>query len=423
MIIHVVNPGETVSIIAQRYGVSPQRLIFDNQLNSYGQLVVGQSLVILIPKIVHTVVSGENIYSIARDYQIPFINIIRNNPYLSQNQELSPGDTIVINYNDQKIGNIKVNGYAYPFIQRQTLNETLPYLSELSVFSYGFTTSGDLIPVYDTFLISKAKEFNVNPILTLTPFGSDGKFNNSLVTAISSDLQARTRLIQNLLKTVQTKGYSGVNIDFEYVLEDDRYSYTEFVEETTRVMNANGYTTSVALAPKTSSNQQGLLYEGIDYKLLGQNSNSVLVMTYEWGYTYGPPMAVAPLNKVKEVLDYTITQIPPQKIDMGIPNYGYDWKLPYVRGETEATIVGNPEAINIALANGATIQFDNTAMSPYFEYTKSGSPHIVWFEDARSINSKLVTASQYGFRGVGYWNLMRYFRQNWLILNSLFEIL
>lgn len=423
MIIHIVSPGETVYTIAQNYGVSVQRLIFDNQLNSSGQLVVGQSLVVLIPQIIHIVVSGESIYSIAEEYKISFIDIIRNNPYLSQNQELSPGDTIVIKYNDKKIGSIKVNGYAYPFIQRETLNETLPYLSELSVFSYGFTATGDLIPVYDTSLISKAKQFGVDPILTLTPFGEDGKFNNNLVSAISNDLEVRERLIENLLIAVQTKGYSGINIDFEYILAEDRYSYAEFVGEVTRVMNANGYTSSVALAPKTSSNQPELLYVGMDYSLLGQNSNSVLVMTYEWGYTYGPPMAVAPLNKVKEVLNYAITQITPQKIDMGIPNYGYDWKLPYVRGETAATIVGNTEAINIALTNGSTIQFDNVAMSPYFEYTKSGNSHIVWFEDARSIKSKLVTASQYEFRGVGYWNLMRYFRQNWLILNSLFNIL
>lgn len=88
----------------------------------------------------------------------------------------------------------------------------------------------------------------------------------------------------------------------------------------------------MALAPKTSSEQKGLLYEGKDYSGLGQAANGVLLMTYEWGYTYGPPMAVAPINKVKEVLDYAITQIDTNKISLGIPNYGYDWPLPYERG-------------------------------------------------------------------------------------------
>ena len=49
-------------------------------------------------------------------------------------------------------------------------------------------------------------------------------------------------------------------------------------------------------------------------------------------------------------------------------------------------------------------------MSPYFEYSLNGAEHVVWFEDARSINAKLRTISQYNLTGAGYWNLMRYFR-------------
>ncbi len=52
-------------------------------------------------------------------------------------------------------------------------------------------------------------------------------------------------------------------------------------------------------------------------------------MTYEWGYKYGPNMAVAPLNMVRRVLDYAVTEIIPEKIMLGIPNYGYDWPLPF----------------------------------------------------------------------------------------------
>ena len=34
-------------------------------------------------------------------------------------------------------------------------------------------------------------------------------------------------------------------------------------------------------------------------------------MTFEWGYTYGPPMAVAPLPQVRAVLDYAVSVIEP----------------------------------------------------------------------------------------------------------------
>ena len=147
-------------------------------------------------------------------------------------------------------------------------------------------------------------------------------------------------------------------------------------------------------------------------------------MTYEWGYTYGPPMAVAPINNVKTVLDYAITEIPSEKILMGIPTYGYLWSLPYVRGETKATSLSNITATEIASAKNVNINFDSTAKSPYYYFTDDyGKESVVWFEDARSIEAKLNLVKEYKLLGVGYWNLDRPFPQNWLVLNALYNIL
>ena len=103
---------------------------------------------------------------------------------------------------------------------------------------------------------------------------------------------------------------------------------------------------------------------------------------------------------------------------MGIPNYGHDWPLPFVRGVTEAANIGNHEAIEIAALNNAAIQYDDISQAPFSEYTRDGVGHIVWFEDVRSILAKLNLVTEYGFRGVDYWQLMRPFRQNWLLAVS-----
>ena len=179
----------------------------------------------------------------------------------------------------------------------------------------------------------------------------------------------------------------------------------------------------MALAPKTSTDQPGLLYEAHDYKRLGQVANAVLLMTYEWGYTAGPPMAVAPLNKVREVTTYAATQISPAKIFMGIPNYGYNWTLPFVAGESRAKSLSNVAAPELAAQVNASIFFDPVAVSPHFSYQDAdGRQHEVWFEDVRSIDAKLQLASSSGFRGVSYWNIMRPFTQNWMALNALYVI-
>lgn len=133
-------------------------------------------------------------------------------------------------------------------------------------------------------------------------------------------------------------------------------------------------------------------------------------------------MAVAPLNKVREVVEYAVTVIPPSKIHLGIPNYGYDWTLPFVRGTSRARTIGNVEAVQLAISRGAAIQFDDIAQSPFFRYWSNGTEHEVWFEDVRSLNRKFDLVEEFGLRGVSYWQIMQLFRANWLLLADRFNL-
>lgn len=376
MEIYVVKAGDTVDSIAASFNLAPETIIYDNQIPYPYALAIGQALLL--------------------------------------SAESAPSASY----------SAYTNGYAYPFIDPGVLGDTLPFLTSLSVFSYGFTTRGALVPpaLDDSFMIAAAYENQTRPILTLTPFGPDGQFNNYLITVMVNDETVKAALLENLLAVIQEKGYLGVDIDFEYILPEDRLPFASFVTDTRTYLSPYGYTVSVALAPKTSDDQAGLLYEGKDYALLGEAADSVLLMTYEWGYTYGPPMAVAPLNKVRQVVEYAVTRISPGKIDLGIPNYGYDWALPYVRGTSKAVTVGNLEAVQIAIDHGASISFDEISMSPFFQYEENGILHEVWFEDVRSLKEKFSLLPEYGLRGVGYWQIMRFFRANWLLLQNTFQI-
>jgi spore germination protein len=375
MEIYIVQPGDTISCIAKKYNIDLSSIIYNNQLSYPYPLVVGQALLL------STGVPEYNLYD------------------------------------------AQINGYAYPFIDPDILDQTLPYLSDLSIFSYGFTEAGDLIPpiLDDTFMIDAALRFNSAPILTLTPLGIDGTFNKDLISALVSNEEAQQNLIQQLVNKLQTKGFQGVDIDFENISADDRVAFATFVTMVRQTINDIGYPVSVALVAKSSDDQPG--YEGNDYALLGAAANYVLLMTYEWGYKFGPPMAVAPLNKVREVVEYAITRIPPQKINLGIPNYGYDWKLPFQQGVTEARTINPVQAVQIAAEQGTEIQFDNTAMSPFFYYTQDNAAHVVWFEDVRSLQAKFDLVKEYGLHGMGYWQIMNMFRANWLLLADNFHII
>ena len=423
MDIHIVTQGETIYSIANEYGTSPQRLIVDNGLTGLNNLVIGQSLIILKPSITHTVTQGESIYSIASLYGIDTLRLILNNPTLIFNTNIIPGEILTIEFDNQSNRNVETYGYIYPFINRDLLELQSAYSTRMAVFSYGFTQQGELIPINDDAVLSTFERWQTQPIMLLSSITEEGTFQNEKATVLFNNIEVQNNVISNMLEVMREKGYIGVDLDFEYIDPKDRDAYVAFVENVTTQMNQNGYSVNVDLAPKNSDNQRGTLYEGHDYAALGNAANTVLLMTYEWGYTYGPPMAVAPINKVREVVEYGVSKIDNTKIYMGIPNYGYDWLLPYVQGESKARSIGNEEAIRIAQRYGAIISFDDVAASPYFNYIdESGREHEVWFEDVRSIIAKYDLIDEFQLLGGGYWNLMRSFIQNWSYVNSQYRI-
>lgn len=423
MNIHIVKSGDTVSGIARQYGV-PQFVVTTlNNLEDIPNLVVGQALLILTPTRYHTVNQGETVYSIAQQYGVSVNRIYRNNPILRGQNILYPGQTLVISFESDRTRRIDVNGYAYPYIDRNLLRSTLPYINYMTPFTYGITNSGGLVDLEDEELIDIAIEYGVTPLMHLSTLTEQGGFSNELASMVLNSPEIQDSLTDDIIENIQSKGYGGLDIDFEFVYPQDAQLYGDFIGKLAGELNPLGYDVVAALAPKISDTQRGLLYEGHDFRTIGSNANAVLLMTYEWGYTYGPPLAVAPIRNVRQVVDYALGIIPPEKIFLGIPNYGYDWTLPYVKGESRADSISNVEAIQIAARNGAEIQFDEVSQSPWFRYTDNeGREHEVWFEDVRSIQQKFNLINEKNLRGAGYWNLMRPFQQNWSLLDYMFDV-
>ncbi|MBH1940666.1 LysM peptidoglycan-binding domain-containing protein [Mobilitalea sibirica] len=424
MIIHVVEPGDTLESIAAQYNVTPQRLIIDNELPNPENLVVGQSLGVRFPEVVHTVVEGDTILSIAEAYDVTVTRIFQNNPWVTAEGALIPGETLVITFEEQGlIEEIVVNGYAYTFIDREVLRKTLPFLTYLSIFTYGFTPEGALVPPEDEELLALAQEFGVGPVMVLAPMTEELEFNSQIAHDMFVNEAGRSQLITNIIATMQEKGYVGLDIDFEFILPEDKELFLQFITEAESRLNEAGFFTTVALAPKISGEMTGLLYEAHDYPTIGAVADDVLLMTYEWGYMFGPPMATAPLASVRRVLDYGVSVIPPENILLGIPNYAYDWPLPFTRGTTQAEAISNQEAIERAVQYNVSISFDEEAQAPFYYYTDAqGIAHVVWFDDVRSMNAKLRLIPEYGLEGAGVWQIMNFFPGLWLVVNQLFTV-
>lgn len=414
MVIHVVKEGDSILSVANEYGISPERLTADNGLYGLNRLVTGQALLILTPSQTYTVQEGDTIYSISQSFGISPERLKQKNPSLAQTNTIVPGEVLTITFEGEGNSPIEIYGFMYPNIKDNILNQSLPLLWGGAIFSYGVRSDGSLIPTDDSEHINKMLQSRVNPFMVLSSIDETGSFSSGNAAELFNNEAMQNTAINNIINTMRQKGYRGLDIDFEFVNPEDSEAFADFVENATDRLNQNGFMVNTDLAPKTSDTQRGTLYEGHNYEDIGEASNTVMVMTYEWGYTYSEPMAVAPIDKVREVLEYAVSRIPRNKIYMGMPNYGYDWKLPYEKGVTRARLIGNDEAISIAAENNAEILFDERSQTPYFTYRSAdGTNHEVWFEDIRSMRAKFDLLSELGLRGAGFWNLMRSFNQNW----------
>ena len=280
MEIHVVQPGDSLYRIAQMHGSSLPFLIAQNDLHEPFRLTPGQTIVIPQPVRTYTVRRGDTLTAIAAREGMTVLQLLQNNPQLGGQEQIRPGQPLVLSYGN-KLGTFAVNGYAYPGIDVRVLRRTLPYLTYLSVFSYGFDETGRILPQQAGQLTRLARQYGAQPLLVLTTLGEDGAFSSERAHRLLHDPAARRGLLDSLQQTLSAQGFAGVDVDFEYIPPEDAAAYASFIREVRARLEPEGLTVLVALAPKTSAAQQGLLYEAHDYRALGAAADLALLMTYE----------------------------------------------------------------------------------------------------------------------------------------------
>jgi spore germination protein len=420
MQIHVVQPGQSLWSLSQLYRVPMQTIADANGISDPTQLVIGQSLVIPTSSQSYVVQSGDTLQRIAAAYATSTSALAANNQITNQSQ-IYVGQVLRVPIRNQ--ATTEVNAYLTDVSSKgqQALVQLGRVLTYMSPFSYHVTSDGSLIPLNDTALINTAKSERVAPLLVITNWSGD-MFSSDLAHNILNNTSLQQTVIENVLNIMKRRGHIGLNIDFEYVYPEDRTAYNRFLEVVTTRLHQEGYLVSTALAPKTSSTETGLLYVAHDYPVHGRLCDFVVLMTYEWGWIGGPPMAVSPVNQIEKVLDYAVSVIPSKKILMGVSAYGYDWKLPFVSG-TRAQTLSPQGAVNRAIRQRVSIQYSASSQAPYYRYTDSaGNQHQVWFEDARSFQAKLNLVRQYRLRGISFWAYPTDFPQVPYVLADNFQV-
>ncbi|RXS87819.1 LysM peptidoglycan-binding domain-containing protein [Geobacillus sp. PK12] len=425
MQIHVVQSGQTLSGIAEAYGTTAEEIVRANKLPNPDKLVVGQALVIPIVGRFYWVQRGDTLWSIARRFSIPMQRLAEVNR-LSLNAPLKVGQRLYIPPGAKR--RAEFNAYIEPRgatvspALEASAREAAPYLTYLSPFYFAIRRDATLQePPLDDFP-DIARANRVTLVMVVANI-ENGQFSDELGALMLTNETLQNRLLDNIVATARRYGFRDIHFDFEYLRPEDREAYNAFLRKAKRRFAREGWMMSTALAPKTSATQRGRWYEAHDYCAHGQIVDFVVIMTYEWGYSGGPPMPVSPIGPVRRVLEYAISEMPAGKILMGQNLYGYDWTLPYVPGGPYAQALSPQQAIALAAKYNVAIEYDTEAQAPHFRYRdENGREHEVWFEDARSIQAKFNLVKELGLRGVSYWKLGIDFPQNWLLIADQFTV-
>ena len=426
MQIYVVKAGDSLWDIARTYNTTVNDIVEANSIPQPDRLVVGQALVIPIQGMYYFVEPGDSLWLIGQRFGIDYRELARINN-ISVNAVLNVGQRLYIPRRART--NAVTNAYFEPIGARpsqallEDARQAAPYLTYFAPFSYQARADGSLAPPPTADISSIARSYGNSLMMVVTNIRG-GQFSGELAREILTNEVARNALIENILVEANTTGiYTDIHFDFEFIPGELKESYTSFIRTAAERIRAEGYQISVALAPKTSDEQAGQWYAAHDYGALGAIVDFVVIMTYEWGYSGGPAMAVSPIGPVERVLQYALTRMPANKILMGQNLYGYDWTLPFVAGQSFARAVSPQTAINIARDNNVAISYDTRAQAPYFRYRDNeGRTHEVWFEDARSIQAKFDLVKRLKLRGISYWKIGFPFPQNWLLLGDNFNI-
>ncbi len=278
------------------------------------------------------------------------------------------------------------------------LQKTYHHLDTIISVRYRIDKDGNLIEMVNTDNATElAKKDGTKSLALVKNLGTSGRFERDIITSILNSEEARKNAIDQIYVMVRDGGYAGVNIDFENIAPADRDNLTLFMKELSERLRPEGYEVSMAVPAKMWDDVNHGWSGAYDYKALANYVDQLMIMTYDQHWGTSRPGPVAGIDWVERAVKYAVSAVPPEKILLGVPGYGYSWEV----GTTSGRAVAATAAISRLEAEGVPRLWDPVAKVPYFYYDN----RVVYYEDAESIKYKVELAQSYNLGGIVLWRL------------------
>lgn len=360
---------------------------------------------------------GDSLSAIARSYHTSPELLVRRNQ-LGDPRRLCPGLSLVL---EGKGGSVpsaaELCAALSPQAQPELVETLLPGLSWLCVQGSLLTARGGLTLPRQEELLRRAHRHQALPLLTVSNLGQGG-FSPALANKLLRQKEAARALTDNILNALESQGYRGIDLNFQYLYPFDREPYSDFARCLGEALHAAGYYFFCSLAPKTQATADSPLCAGQDYAALGAAADRLILLAHGWGGAYTAPQAIAPLDRVTAALEYACGLIPGGKLLLSLSWGGCSWVLPWRQGDA-ARPMSATLAVDTAVSAGAEIRYDAVAQAPFFLCPCAGGKRrIIWYEDSRSLMARLELALDRGLAGVSLWPQDRLYRPGLHMLQS-----
>jgi spore germination protein YaaH len=286
-------------------------------------------------------------------------------------------------------------------------------LNEIHPLWYHVSPDGSLKKEINADAITVAHQngIKVIPLVNLVPSQD----------AILLNQPAQDKLMTNLVNEVKTNNYDGIDIDFEFfpttAIKDftvDRDKLTAFMKNLHAQMSSMGKVTYMAVVPHVgSSDAAGGVF---NYANLDPYLDKVTIMTYDFKETHSTSGPVAPFDWVEQNINTAIKQgFKPEQISLGVATYGYDWPV----GQTGGFSIPTSEIMKEVSSKGYNVKWSDKYQEPYYTYTDSaGIPREVWFENAKTLQTKIDLVNKYKLAGISIWRLGYEDQKFWDIIST-----
>ena len=208
------------------------------------------------------------------------------------------------------------------------------------------------------------------------------------------------KLIAGLLHWVIINKFQGINIDLENLAKGDHALLIPFLQKVRAAFAPRGLSVSMDLEA-----DPGI---PISWRRVASMCDFVVVMAYDEHGSSSTPGAISSIEWYRGVIRKAASQIPRDKLVIGMANYAYDW----TEGEQEAEPLSYQEAL-VRVRDyrpdepvEKLIDFDPVSLNPNFWYVdEANKDHEVWMLDAITLANQWTIAEDYAPRGIAVWAL------------------